>query len=115
MTEFGSKANLANLGTHPDSDLKKKGVNASNAAGGANAANLIEKRRASLDVRHRYLLEKFSQYIDEKPAGLENSLLLGNKLEVLNDFFSDGGSRKVLFFWQAAGKVSWSFSSSYHP
>jgi dynein heavy chain, axonemal len=69
------------------------------------ALNSIEKKRASLDIRHKYVIEKFGQYIDEKPAVLENSLLLGTKLELLNEFFADGGNRKVLLFWQ---KVPWS-------
>ncbi|KAI8831563.1 hypothetical protein BC829DRAFT_494479 [Chytridium lagenaria] len=99
MADLGSKTNLHrsnnNLNYAHDNDLKKKGV-----AG----QNQMEKKRASLDARHRFLLEKFSQYVDEKPAGLENSLLLGNKLDVVNDFFAEGGSKKVLFFWQAAPK-----------
>ncbi|KAJ3097005.1 Dynein heavy chain 5, axonemal [Phlyctochytrium planicorne] len=98
MAELGSKSNLHrsnnNINFH-EGDLKKKGV-----AG----QNQMEKKRASLDARHRFLLEKFSQYVDEKPAGLENSLLLGNKLDVVNDFFAEGGSKKVLFFWQTAPK-----------
>ncbi|KAJ3249557.1 Dynein heavy chain 5, axonemal [Chytriomyces hyalinus] len=86
-------ADVDHLGiTHDTSDPKKKGV--------AGNVNLIEKKRASLDVRHRFLLEKFSTYVDEKPAGLENSLLLGNKLDIVNDFFAENGSRKVLFYWQ---------------
>ncbi|KAJ3091620.1 Dynein heavy chain 5, axonemal [Quaeritorhiza haematococci] len=67
---------------------------------GGNAINTLEKKRASLDARHRYLLEKFAPFVDEKPATLENSLLLGNKLDLVNDFFADNGSRKLLFFWQ---------------
>ncbi|KAI9206840.1 dynein heavy chain and region D6 of dynein motor-domain-containing protein [Polychytrium aggregatum] len=70
----------------------------------AAAVNVAEKKRASLDARHRYLLEKFSTYIDEKAATLENSLLIGNKIDVINDFFAEGGSKKVLFFWQAPSK-----------
>jgi dynein heavy chain len=68
------------------------------------ALNSIEKKRGSLDIRHRYILEKFASYIDEKPpitaSVLENSLLLGNKLDILNDFFVEGGAKKVLLFWQ---------------
>ncbi|RKO93026.1 hypothetical protein BDK51DRAFT_27536, partial [Blyttiomyces helicus] len=71
---------------------------------GAGAVNVVEKKRASLDARHRYLLEKFAAYVDEKAAVLENSLLQGNKLEFVNDFFAEGGARKVMFFWQPAPK-----------
>jgi dynein heavy chain len=82
----GSASNLAH-----DNESKKKA---------ALANSIIEKKRASLDMRHRYLIEKFAQYIDEKQAVIENSLLLGNKLELVNEFFAEGGPRKVLFFWQ---------------
>ncbi|KAJ3166591.1 Dynein heavy chain 5, axonemal [Geranomyces variabilis] len=68
----------------------------------AAAVNAIEKKRASLDVRHKYLLEKFAVLVDEKPSTLENSLLLGNKVDLLNDFFAEGGSKRVLFFWQSS-------------
>ena len=60
----------------------------------------LEKKRASLDVRHRYLLEKAAEYFDAKPADLEQSLLFGNKLDLVNDLFKENGSRKVLFYWQ---------------
>lgn len=87
-----SNTNIAGLNAaQHESDNKKKA---------AAAQSSLEKKRASLDARHRYLLEKFSVLVDEKPATLENSLLVGNKIELINDFFADGGSRKVLFFWQ---------------
>ena len=66
----------------------------------AAAASVAEKKRASLDARHRYLLEKFATFVDEKVPALENSLLIGNKLDLVNEFFAEGGSRKVMFFWQ---------------
>ncbi|KAI9314021.1 dynein heavy chain, N-terminal region 2-domain-containing protein, partial [Zopfochytrium polystomum] len=87
----GSRANLAFPSAGHEVEVKKKG-----AAG----ISQIEKKRASLDARHRYLLEKFSTFVDETPAGLENSLLIGTKLDILNDFFAEGGSKRVLFFWQ---------------
>ncbi len=71
----------------------------------------IEKKRASLDARHRtpvptlsyltvsgYLLEKFAATYDVKPLELENSLLLGNKLDYMNEFFKENGSRRVFLF-----------------
>ncbi|KAI8902513.1 dynein heavy chain and region D6 of dynein motor-domain-containing protein [Globomyces pollinis-pini] len=83
----GSVSNISNTF---ENDKKKAAAN----------QNAIEKKRGSLDIRHRYLLEKFGSFIEEKPSTLENSLLLGNKMELVNDFFADGGSRKVIFFWQ---------------
>jgi hypothetical protein len=80
-----------------DSDPKKKGTNANTSS--------IEKKRATLDVRHRFLLEKFATVVDAKPADLETSLLLGNKLDYVNSFFQENGLRRVLFFWQALSKV----------
>ncbi|KAJ1555489.1 Dynein heavy chain 8, axonemal, partial [Nowakowskiella sp. JEL0078] len=82
------------------SNLNLHDITAESKKKGAPNVNMIEKKRASLDIRHRYLLEKFSAYIDEKPAALENSLLQGNKLDFINDFFAEGGSKKVLFYWQ---------------
>ncbi|KAJ3396765.1 Dynein heavy chain 5, axonemal [Lobulomyces angularis] len=96
---FGSSNRLhaSNNALHSDqtttTELKKK------AAG---AINAVEKKRASLDARHRYLLEKFSTFVDEKITNLENSLLLGNKLDLVNEFFMENGTKKVLFYWQPA-------------
>lgn len=110
-----STANLSGAGGVPhrsNANLFHGGTDASTAAMDtskktrAGAVNLVEKKRASLDARHRYLLEKFGAAIDEKPVTLENSLLVGNKLDVVNDFLAEGGSRRCLFFWQPAGKVS---------
>jgi dynein heavy chain len=102
--ETGGAATNTNTTTAAALDSKKK------AAG---VVNIVEKKRASLDVRHRYLLEKFAAYIDEKPAALENSLLLGNKLDIVNEFFAEGGTRKVLFFWQpSSGKVKYKMDTT---
>lgn len=79
---------------------KKKGANAAALA----SANL-EKRRAMLEPRHTFLLEKFAAVVDEKVSVLENSLLYGNKLEIIADFFAENGPKKLLFFWQAPPKV----------
>lgn len=97
MATIGSQGNLhrSNQNLH-ETDAKKKA---------AAAQNLAEKRRASLDPRHRYLLEKFAALVDEKPATLENSLIQGNKLDIVNDFLNENGSKKVLFYWQAPSKV----------
>lgn len=78
-------------------DSKKKGVN--------NAATLTEKKRATLDARHRQMIEKFASYIDAKALDVENSLLIGSKLDLLTDFFKENGTKRILFFWQAS-KVS---------
>ena len=88
----GSVTNLTSF----ESDKKKAVAN----------QTAIEKKRATLDVRHRYLLERFGVFVDEKPAVLENALLVGSKLDLVNDFFAEGGSRKVLFFWQKVGRVN---------
>jgi dynein heavy chain len=60
----------------------------------------LEKRRAIIDPRHRYLLEKFATIADAKPQELENLFLLGSKIEMVNDFFKENGTRKIFFFWQ---------------
>lgn len=65
----------------------------------------LEKKRASLDARHRYLLERAADYFEAKLPELEQSLLLGNKIDLFNDFFKENGSRKVIFFYHPS-KVS---------
>lgn len=89
-TTAGNLGSVSNLNSTFENDKKKA----------AATQGAIEKKRASLDVRHRYLIDKFAAYIDEKPAVIENSLLLGSKLDLVNEFFADNGSRKVIFFWQ---------------
>ena len=89
-TTAGNIGSLSNLNNNFENDKKKA----------AATQGAIEKKRASLDIRHRYVIDKFAAYVDEKPANIENSLLLGNKLELINDFFADGGSKKVILFWQ---------------
>jgi dynein heavy chain len=96
MATIGSQSQLhrSNANIH-ESELKKKTLAATNAA---------EKKRGMLDVRHKYLLEKFAVYLDEKVSVLENSFIQGNKLEVVNEFFAENGSKKVLMYWQAPTK-----------
>lgn len=89
-TTAAAVGSLANLNNAFENDKKKASAN----------VGVMEKKRGSLDVRHRYLIEKFAAFVDEKPIVIENSLLLGQKLELVNDFLAEGGSRKVLFFWQ---------------
>lgn len=89
-TTAANAGSLSNLNNNFENDKKKA----------AATQGAVEKKRASLDVRHRYLIEKFAAFVDEKPATIENSLLLGAKLDLVNDFFVDGGSRKVIMFWQ---------------
>jgi dynein heavy chain len=89
-TTAATMGSLSNLNNAFENDKKKAAAN----------VGAVEKKRALLDVRHRYLIEKFAAFVDEKPIAIENSLLLGQKLDLVNDFLAEGGSRKVLFFWQ---------------
>jgi hypothetical protein len=67
----------------------------------------LEKRRALLDPRHKYILDKFNTIIpDVKPIELENAFLQSNKLELVNDFLKEGGSRRVVMSWTLISKVS---------
>lgn len=102
-TTAGNVGSLTNLNNTFENDKKKA----------AATQGAIEKKRASLDVRHRYVIDKFATYVDEKPAIIENSLLLGNKLDLVNEFFADGGSRKVILFWQKVCSSKWLFSSNH--
>jgi dynein heavy chain len=85
-------ADIANKANPPTLDAKKK-------AGATNALNL-EKKRAMIDQKHRYLLDRFAEVIGEKSSELENSLLYGTKIELINEFFTANGLKKILFFWQ---------------
>ena len=89
-TTAGIIGSIPNLNNNFENDKKKA----------AATQGAIEKKRASLDVRHRYIIDKFASYVDEKTTNIENSLLLGNKLDLVNEFFAEGGSRKVILFWQ---------------
>ena len=60
----------------------------------------VDKRKPLLDARHRYLLEKLATIVDPKVADLEASLCVGNKIELLNEFFAENGPNKIFVFWQ---------------
>jgi dynein heavy chain, axonemal len=60
----------------------------------------MEKKRATLDARHRHLLDRFATFADVKLQDLENLFLVGGKVDLVNEFFKEGGTRKVFFFWQ---------------
>ncbi|KAI9015067.1 dynein heavy chain and region D6 of dynein motor-domain-containing protein [Gaertneriomyces semiglobifer] len=96
----GTRGSLANLYRSSNTLFGQHDPAALDPKKRAAAINAIEKKRASLDARHRYLLEKVASVIDEKPATLENSLIMGNKLDIVNDFLNEGGSKRVMFFWQ---------------
>jgi hypothetical protein len=64
----------------------------------------VAQKKAMLDARHRYLLEKFQTHLqgtsDAKIHDLENSLLYGVKIETMNEFFREGGSKKIFLYYQ---------------
>lgn len=93
-------ASTQNLSKGSNPDLKKAANSNLNKADA-----LLEKRRVTLDARHKYLIEKAAEVLGEKALAIENSLLVGSKLELVNEFFQENGSKKVVFFWQT-GKVS---------
>ncbi|KAI9220476.1 dynein heavy chain and region D6 of dynein motor-domain-containing protein [Blastocladiella britannica] len=94
MTTTGmTRQSTSNLAAGEDMAKKR-------AAQATQLANQLEKRRAQLDVRHRTLLDKFAEYIGEKPAVLEQSVLYGNKIDVMAEFFREGGIKRVMLFWK---------------
>ncbi|KAI9141404.1 dynein heavy chain and region D6 of dynein motor-domain-containing protein [Paraphysoderma sedebokerense] len=88
------RGSINNLSLLSDNEVVKK------KAGNLTTQPSIEKRKALLDQRHKYMLEKVSEIVNEKMSVLESSFVTGNKLELVNDFFKDGGPKKILFFWQ---------------
>jgi dynein heavy chain len=103
MDKIKSDNNSLNMSFVQINEFDKKKNSAMNAAS-------LEKKRAILDVRHRYVLDKFASILtDAKSIDLENSLLFGNKLDYFADFFKENGSKKLILYWQkesSSGKNS---------
>lgn len=97
-TSFNNLRSTASLNPW-DSD-KKKGL-----GGTASYSSLIEKRRQTLDARHKFIITTVAAVVREREDVLENQLLHGNRLEVLNEFFAEDGTRRLFFLWQPPNKV----------
>ncbi|XP_065805228.1 dynein axonemal heavy chain 5 [Labrus bergylta] len=60
-----------------------------------------EERRATLDARHKYLINRL---VDAGTLGepeVEDALLSDDKFTLIDDFFAVNGSRKLIFFYQS--------------
>jgi dynein heavy chain len=97
-TSFQNLRSTASLNPW-DADKKK------NLGGTTSYSSLIEKRRQTLDARHKFILSTFAGVAHEREEVLENQLLHGNRLEVLNDFLAEDGSRRLFLLWQPPNKV----------
>ncbi|XP_044298752.1 dynein axonemal heavy chain 5 [Varanus komodoensis] len=59
-----------------------------------------EAKRAHLDGRHDYLLSIVASCTDLEKADVEDAILEGDQIERIDQFFSAGGSRHVMFYYQ---------------
>lgn len=103
MADLRATSKLSSNNIAAASDQPRVGGGATKQTQAQNQLNtqaLIEKRRATLDVRHKYLLEKFSSVLDVRVQDLETSLCMGTKLDLVNEFFKENGLKHLFFFWQ---------------
>eukprot|EP01135_Chromosphaera_perkinsii_P010177 Nk52_evm43s2039 gene=Nk52_evmTU43s2039 len=66
-----------------------------------NAAEAREAKRATLDDRHRYIFEILAGGFDVEKSFVEDQILWGDKLLMLNSFMEQGGPSKILFYYQS--------------
>ncbi|KAI9021920.1 dynein heavy chain and region D6 of dynein motor-domain-containing protein [Hyaloraphidium curvatum] len=96
-TSFQNLRSTASL--NPWDADKKKGL-----GGTSSYSSLLEKRRQTLDSRHRFLLAAFAAVVQEREDVLENQLLHGSRLETMNEFFSEEGPQRLFLLWQPPTK-----------
>ncbi|XP_060921113.1 dynein axonemal heavy chain 5 [Labrus mixtus] len=71
-----------------------------------------EERRATLDARHKYLINRL---VDAGTLGepeVEDALLSDDKFSLIDDFFAANGSRKLIFFYQSLKQNPYSSHAS---
>ncbi|XP_036448538.1 LOW QUALITY PROTEIN: dynein heavy chain 5, axonemal [Colossoma macropomum] len=81
------------------------------------ARALKDERRALLDSRHKYLIAKIANGVSLGEVEVEEALISDDKFNMIEDFFSAHGSKRLLFYYQvvqlAHGNLpSWSESLS---
>ncbi|XP_013928828.1 PREDICTED: dynein heavy chain 5, axonemal-like [Thamnophis sirtalis] len=59
-----------------------------------------EAKRAHLDGRHDYILSIVSACVNLEKNEVEDAVLEGNQIERIDQFFSAGGFRHVMFYYQ---------------
>ncbi|XP_053350448.1 dynein axonemal heavy chain 5 [Clarias gariepinus] len=64
------------------------------------AKALKEERRATLDIRHKYLIVKLADTISLGEMEVEEALISDDKFSMIEDFFSAHGSKRLLFYYQ---------------
>jgi hypothetical protein len=93
-TNLGSYRSLTGLTFVDTPDTRKKPQGQTN--------NQAEKKRATLDGRHRYFIDKIAEMLNEKTVNVEDAMLVGNRLDLVNTFLKDNGSKKLLVFVKTA-------------
>ncbi|KAH0618009.1 hypothetical protein JD844_016916 [Phrynosoma platyrhinos] len=76
-----------------------------------------EAKRAHLDGRHDYILSIIASCVDLEKAEVEDAILEGNQIERIDKFFTVGGFRHVMFYYQdmEASETGFGSSASVNP
>ncbi|XP_041823849.1 dynein heavy chain 5, axonemal [Melanotaenia boesemani] len=69
-----------------------------------------EERRAALDSRHKYLINRLADSVTLKEMEVEDALISDEKFSLTDDFFAANGSKKLIFFYQENSSSSQSFA-----
>ncbi|KAG5268040.1 hypothetical protein AALO_G00207560, partial [Alosa alosa] len=76
------------------------------------AKALKDERRAAIDGRHKYLMSKMADSLSLGEAEVEEALVSDEKFSLIEEFFAAHGSKRLLFFYQAAPSSQWSRHSN---
>ncbi|XP_066479011.1 dynein axonemal heavy chain 5 [Tiliqua scincoides] len=71
-----------------------------------------EAKRAHLDGRHDYILSIVASCVNLEKGEVEDAILEGNQIERIDNFFTPGGFRHVMFYYQDVEPSETGFSNS---
>ncbi|XP_071801151.1 dynein axonemal heavy chain 5-like isoform X2 [Asterias amurensis] len=61
-----------------------------------------DERRTGMDARHQFVFGKLAESIGIEIAQVEDFILGDDKFDLIEDFFANNGSRKLMFYYQEA-------------
>ncbi|NXQ55160.1 DYH5 protein, partial [Anthoscopus minutus] len=103
-TELGSAVTGSSLTTVlPASSTVKKSIVLSSESRkelAKQAKVTKEERRAQIDGRHRYLISRLADGIDLSEQQVEETIISDDKFQLIEQFFSSSGLKKLIFFYQ---------------
>ncbi|XP_064611990.1 dynein axonemal heavy chain 5-like isoform X2 [Liolophura sinensis] len=59
-----------------------------------------DAKRASLDERHWYILQTVADCLVMEPAEVEDAILEGRQIEIIDKFLAENGSSQLMFYYQ---------------